>query len=111
MMPPRTYPGQKSNYAYFLDYLFVQWFHCKEEREETNHLFAYCGGLAHARMRVMGKAMLEENFDWQPHQLLSMINIIDKLYPEEGESGSIPTREGNGQDDRMDIGLTNAHED
>jgi hypothetical protein len=28
--------------------------------------------------------MLDPGFEWHPHQLLSIIEIIDKLYPEEG---------------------------
>jgi hypothetical protein len=82
---------------------------CKEDREETSHLIAFCDGLAHPRMRVFGRAMLDPHFEWQPHQLLSMIEIIDKLVPEEGTYGNIPT--ANDRPDGLeDIGLTNAHE-
>jgi ribonuclease HI len=82
---------------------------CREEREETSHLFAFCGGLAHVRMRLLGKAMLDQKFDWQPHQLISMIEITDKLYPEEGVKGDIPTSIG--QEGLADIGLTLANDE
>jgi hypothetical protein len=36
-------------------------------------------------------ATLDPGFKWTPHQLLSMIGIIDKLYPGEGLHGQIPT--------------------
>jgi hypothetical protein len=71
---------------------------CKEKREETSHLYAFCDGLAHVRMRILGKTLLEPSFEWQPHQLISMIEIIDKLYPEEGIGGNM----ANGNDNRQD---------
>jgi hypothetical protein len=56
---------------------------CKEEREETHHLFAHCCGLAHTRMRVLGKSYLEEKFDWTPNELRTMITAIEMQYPED----------------------------
>jgi ribonuclease HI len=56
---------------------------CKDEKEETHHLYAHCCGLAHLRMRVLGKSYLGQNFEWTPQQLQNMIAAIEHLYPEE----------------------------
>jgi ribonuclease HI len=77
---------------------------CKEEREETSHLFAFCDGLCHLRMRILGKLKLNDNFEWTPHQLLTMIQAIDLIYPEEGMPGNI-SHNIDPQTGRTDIGL------
>jgi hypothetical protein len=56
---------------------------CKEDREETHHLFAHCCGLSHLRMRILGRSYLDEPFQWTPHLLLSMASAIERIYPEE----------------------------
>jgi hypothetical protein len=43
------------------------------------------------------------------HQLISMIEIIDRLYPEEGVKGNIPTRIGH--EGLEDIGLTQENDE
>jgi hypothetical protein len=58
---------------------------CQNSNEETSHLYAFCHGLAHIRIKTLGSVQLNENFEWKPQQLLAMINEIDKLYPEEGK--------------------------
>jgi hypothetical protein len=35
-------------------------------------------------MRILGYTKLEPEFRWYPNQLLSMIQEIDKIIPEEG---------------------------
>jgi hypothetical protein len=80
-------------------------FTCKEEREETSHLFAFCGGLVHLRMKIIGQLTLDTQFTWQPHQLVQMIEHIDKLYPEIDTPGQIPTYNNQENDSREDIGL------
>jgi hypothetical protein len=57
---------------------------CKEEREETSHLFAHCHGLAQIRMKICGLITLPEKFNWSPTTLLAMINETEKICPEEG---------------------------
>jgi hypothetical protein len=64
---------------------------CDNEKEEPSHLFAHCTGLMQIRMSTLGKHTLEDRFDWTPHQLLTMINKIDNICPEEG----IQTNTGN----------------
>jgi hypothetical protein len=78
---------------------------CKEEREETSHLYAFCGGLVHLRMKILGQLTLGTQFEWQPHQLITMINYIDKLYPEINIPGHIPIYNNQGHDSLEDIGL------
>jgi ribonuclease HI len=56
---------------------------CNHEKEETSHLFAQCPGLTPIRMKICGMATLPTNYNWSPHMLLSMINEIDKICPEE----------------------------
>jgi hypothetical protein len=34
------------------------------------------------RMNTLGKHTLEDRFDWTPHQLLTMVDKIDKICPE-----------------------------
>jgi ribonuclease HI len=60
---------------------------CGYEKEETNHLFAFCPGLAQIRMKICGHAILPDLFTWSPNQLLKMIHEIDKICPEEGIPG------------------------
>jgi ribonuclease HI len=57
---------------------------CEASKEETSHLFAYCPGLAHIRMRICGQPILDTPFSWSPTQLNAMIQEIDKICPEEG---------------------------
>jgi ribonuclease HI len=57
---------------------------CDNEKEEPSHLFAHCTGLMQIRMNTLGKHTLEDRFEWTPYQLLTMINKIDKICPEEG---------------------------
>jgi hypothetical protein len=57
---------------------------CGYEKEETNHLFAYCPGLAQLRMKVCGQTILSDPLKWTPGQLLKLIYEIDKVCPEEG---------------------------
>jgi hypothetical protein len=56
---------------------------CNYEKEETSHLFAQCPGLTPIRMKICGMATFPANHNWSPHLLLSMINEIDKICPEE----------------------------
>jgi ribonuclease HI len=56
---------------------------CNYEKEETSHLFAQCPGLAPIRMKICGMTSFSTNHNWSPHLLLSMINEIDKICPEE----------------------------
>jgi hypothetical protein len=58
--------------------------HTDTEREETNHLYAYCIGLSQIRMKICGKITLNEHFEWSPNTLLTMAKEIDKICPEEG---------------------------
>jgi hypothetical protein len=58
---------------------------CGQDKEETNHLFAHCTGLAPSRMKICGLAILPELFVWTPAILLAMIREIEKLCPEEGQ--------------------------
>jgi hypothetical protein len=58
---------------------------CDQGKEETNHLFAYCTGLAPSRMKICGLATLPEPFGWTPVILLSMIWECEKICPEEGQ--------------------------
>jgi ribonuclease HI len=58
---------------------------CGQDKEETNHLFAYCTGLAPSRIKICGLATLPEPFMWTPAVLLAMIREIEKLCPEEGQ--------------------------
>jgi ribonuclease HI len=62
---------------------------CQNANEETSHLYAFCPGLAHIRIKTLGAVQLNENFEWKPQQLMAMINEIDKLYPEEGKPGDM----------------------
>jgi hypothetical protein len=57
---------------------------CQTSKEETSHLFAFCEGLSQIRMRTLCHLTLPDQFNWTPHQLLSMIVEIDKICPEEG---------------------------
>jgi hypothetical protein len=54
------------------------------DREETSHLYAFCQGLTQIRMRLFGKTMFEDRFEWSPKQLLNFIKEVDKICPEEG---------------------------
>jgi ribonuclease HI len=58
---------------------------CGESKEETSHLFAYCAGLAHSRMKICGLTILPDQFAWTPASLLSMIREVGKICPEEGQ--------------------------
>jgi hypothetical protein len=44
------------------------------------------------------------NFEWTPHQLLTMIQAIDCIYPEEGMPGNI-SNNIDPQTGRTDVGL------
>jgi ribonuclease HI len=57
---------------------------CNETKEETSHLFAFCQALSPVRMSKIGSERLSEHFSWTPNQLLTMINAIDQICPEEG---------------------------
>jgi ribonuclease HI len=57
---------------------------CSTEREETSHLFAYCNGISHIRMRICGTIAFTEQFQWTPNLLMTMSKEIDKICPEEG---------------------------
>jgi ribonuclease HI len=57
---------------------------CGYEKEETNHLFAFCPALAQIRMKTCGLPIFSDPFSWTPGQLLQMIHEIDKVCPEEG---------------------------
>jgi hypothetical protein len=39
-------------------------------------------------MKILGKIVLPEKFEWSPHQLLSMTKEIDRICPEEGRPGT-----------------------
>jgi hypothetical protein len=65
---------------------FIECGNCDYEKEETSHLFAHCTGLMQIRMLTLGKPTLEDGFDWTPHQLKTMIEKIDKICPEEGQT-------------------------
>jgi ribonuclease HI len=58
---------------------------CGQDKEETNHLFAYCTSLAQPRMKICGLPTLPEPFVWTPPNLLSMISEIERISPEEGQ--------------------------
>jgi hypothetical protein len=60
-------------------------------------------------MKILGQLTLDPTIEWQPHQLLSTIETIDNLYPEEGMPGHIQTTTQPEQDNLKDIGLTTAH--
>jgi ribonuclease HI len=68
---------------------------CGYEKEEANHLFAFCPGLAQCRMKVCGQTILSDPFKWTPGLLLEMIHEIDKICPEEGmlEVNYVDTRQ------------------
>jgi hypothetical protein len=52
---------------------------CGQGKEETNHLFAYCTGLAPSRMEICGLTTLPEPFGWTPAILLSMAREAEKV--------------------------------
>jgi ribonuclease HI len=56
---------------------------CGIDREENNHLIMTCPVFMNARHKIFGQHILNQNFDWQPTELLEMIDYIERTVPEE----------------------------